>query len=156
DAAGRAPATAQTETIARDWWARRRGSAPRRPGSQVAGGRTGIGTEKRWAPAGALAPAVVIPLLLASRFRLGPGWAGAAAGAVLVVAIVVADRARRGQVPAVVRVLSLALVVVLVAEAAGVTARLVVDLVTGGPETGNATDLLSVGFGVWTYTILAF
>jgi len=46
--------------------------------------------------------------------------------------------------------------VVLVAEAAGVTARLVVDLVTGGPETGNATDLLSVGFGVWTYTILAF
>ena len=46
--------------------------------------------------------------------------------------------------------------VVLVAEAAGVTARLVVDLVEGGPETNNAEDLLSVGFGVWLYTILAF
>ena len=46
--------------------------------------------------------------------------------------------------------------VVLVAEAAGVTARLVVDLVEGGPETNSAKDLLSVGFGVWLYTILAF
>ena len=46
--------------------------------------------------------------------------------------------------------------VVLVAEAAGVTVRLVLDLVKGGPETNNATDLLSVGFGVWLYTILAF
>ena len=46
--------------------------------------------------------------------------------------------------------------VVLVAEAAGVTTRLVVDLVEGGPETNSATDLLSVGFGVWLYTILAF
>jgi hypothetical protein len=25
----------------------------------------------------------------------------------------------------------------------------------GGPETNSATDLLSVGFGVWVYTILA-
>ena len=46
--------------------------------------------------------------------------------------------------------------VVLVAEAAGVTARLVVDLVEGGPETNSAKDLLSVGFGLWLYTILAF
>jgi uncharacterized membrane protein len=53
-------------------------------------------------------------------------------------------------------VLSIALVVVLVAEAAGVAARLITDLVNGGPETNNAGDLLSVGFGVWFYTILAF
>ena len=46
--------------------------------------------------------------------------------------------------------------VVLVAEAAGVTTRLITDLVKGGPETNNPTDLLSVGFGVWLYTILAF
>jgi hypothetical protein len=63
---------------------------------------------------------------------------------------------RNDRRPSVVRALSLALVVVLVAEAAGVTARLVVDLVEGGPETNSASDLLSVGFGIWLYTILAF
>jgi uncharacterized membrane protein len=156
DAAGRAPATAQTESIARDWWAHRQVSAPRRPISTVEVVRTGIGTEKRWPLAGALALALVIPLLLPSRFSLGPSWVMPAAGAALLVAIVVADRARSGHLSAAVRVLSLALMAVLVAEAAGVTARLVVDLVRGGPETSSATDLLSVGFGVWIYTILAF
>ena len=76
--------------------------------------------------------------------------------AVLLAGIIAADRARNDRRAAVVRVLSLALVTVLVAEAAGVTVRLVVDLVEGGPETNSATDLLSVGFGVWLYTILAF
>jgi hypothetical protein len=71
-------------------------------------------------------------------------------------AIIVADRARHERRPAVVRALSVALMVVLVAEAAGVTARPVVELVEGGPETNSAKDLLSVGFGVWLYTILAF
>lgn len=74
----------------------------------------------------------------------------------LLAAIVVADRTRNDRRPAMVRALSLALMVVLVAEAAGVIVRLVVDLAEGGPETNSATDLLSVGFGVWLYTILAF
>jgi uncharacterized membrane protein len=156
DAAERAPATAQTEGTARDWWARRQVSAPRRPISKVEVARTGIGTEKRWPLAGALIVAMAIPLLLPSRFSLGPRWVIPVTDAVLLVAIVVADRARSGRLSAAVRALSLALVVVLVAEAAGVTARLIVDLVKGGPETNNATDLLSVGFGVWIYTILAF
>src|SRR5215468_6661716 len=68
DAAGRAPATAQAEGIARDWWARRQVSAPHRPSSKVGVVRTGIGTEKRWPLAGALILAIVIPLLLPSRF----------------------------------------------------------------------------------------
>jgi uncharacterized membrane protein len=156
DAAERAPATAQTETIAREWWARRQVSAPRRPISKVEVVRTGIGTEKRWPLAGALALALAIPLLLPSRFSLGPSWVVPVIDAVLLVAIVVADRSRSRRLSAAVRPLSVALVVVLVAEAAGVTGRLVVDLVKGGPETNNATDLLTVGFGVWAYTILAF
>ena len=44
----------------------------------------------------------------------------------------------------------------LVADAAGVTGRLVVDLVEGGPETNSAADLLKTGFLVWFYTIIAF
>jgi hypothetical protein len=38
-------------------------------------------------------------------------------------------------------VLSIALVVVLVAEAAGVAARLITDLVYGGPGANNPGDL---------------
>jgi uncharacterized membrane protein len=156
DAAERAPTTAQTESIARDWWARRQISASRRPISKVEVVRTGIGTEKRWPLAGALVVAAVIPLLLPSRFSLGPRWVVPAVDAVLLVAIVLADRSRTGRRSAAVRALSLALVVVLAADAAGVTARLIVDLVEGGPETKSPEALLSVGFGVWIYTILAF
>jgi hypothetical protein len=156
DAAGRAPAAAQAEGVVRDWWARRRESAPRRPISRVEVARTGIGTEKPWPLLGALAVAIIVPLLLPSRFSLGPDWIVPAVIALLLAAIVAADRARSDHRATVVRTLSVALMVVLVAEAAGVTVRLVVDLVEGGPETNSATDLLSVGFQVWLYTILAF
>ncbi|MGN6176397.1 MAG: hypothetical protein ACTHPS_26125 [Streptosporangiaceae bacterium] len=156
DAAERVPATAQAENVARDWWARRQVSAPRRPISKVEVVRTGIGTEKRWPLAGALVLALVIPLLLPWRFSLGPSWVVPVVDAALLVAIGIADRSRTGHQSAAVRAFSLALIVVLVAEAAGVTVRLVVDLVKGGPETNSATDLLTVGFGVWIYTILAF
>ena len=156
DASQRAPAAAQAETVIRDWWDRRRESAPGRPISKVEVARTGIGTEKWWPLLSALAVAIIVPLLLPSRFSLGPDWIVPAVITLLLMAIVVADRAGSDRRPAVVRALSVALVVVLVAEAAGVTVRLVLDLVQGGPETNSATDLLSVGFGVWLYTILAF
>jgi uncharacterized membrane protein len=156
DAGERAPAAAQAESIVRDWWTRRRESASRRPVSKIEVARTGIGTEKGWPLLGALAVAIAVPLLLPARFSVGPKWIVPAVEAVLLAAIVVADRARDARRPAMVRVLSLALMAVLVAEAAGVTARLIADLVQGGPETNSATDLLSVGFGVWLYTILAF
>ena len=156
DAGERGPAAAQAESIVRDWWAHRQESAPRRPVSKVEVARTGIGTEKPWPLVGALAVAIAVPLLLPARFSVGPSWIVPAVVALLLAAIVVADRARDDRRPVAVRVLSLALVVVLVAEAAGVTARLIIDLVEGGPETNSATDLLSVGFGVWLYTILAF
>ena len=155
DAGERAPAAAQAESIVRDWWARRRESAPRRPVSKVEVARTGIGTEKRWPLLGALAVAIALPLLLPARFSVGPSWIVPAVMTLLLAAIAVADRARDDRL-AMVRALSLALMVVLIAEAAGVTARLVVDLVEGGPETNSAKDLLSVGFGIWLYTILAF
>src|ERR1700750_2907968 len=156
DAGARAPAAAQAESIVREWWSRKRQSAPHRPVSKIEIVRTGIGTEKRWPLLGALAVAIAVPLLLPARFSVGPKWIVPAVLALLLAAIVVADRARGDRRPAGVRALSVALMVVLVAEAAGVTARLVVDLVEGGPETNSATDLLSVGFGVWLYTILAF
>ncbi len=152
----RAAATTQAEAIVRNWWADRRQSAPRRPISQIEVVRTGIGAEKRWPLAGALALALAIPLLLPARFSLGPSWIVPTVDAVLLVAIAVADRDRSDRRSAIVRALSLGLVIVLATDAAWVTGRLVVDLVEGGPETNSPEELLSVGFGIWFYTILAF
>jgi hypothetical protein len=100
--------------------------------------------------------AMAVPLLLPARFSLGPSWAVPALEALLLVAIIATDRGRIDRRSAVGRVLSLALVAVLVVEAAGVSGRLIVDLVEGGPETNSAKDLLETGFLVWFYTIIAF
>jgi hypothetical protein len=156
DAGDRAPAVAPAESIVLQWWARRRESAPHRPRAKAEVVRTGIGTEKRWPLFGALAVTIVVPLLLPARFSVGPNWIVPAVVVLLLAAIIVADRTRNDRRPVVVRAFSVALMVVLVAGAAGVTARLVIDLVEGGPETNNATDLLGVGFAVWLYTIVAF
>ncbi len=154
DAAERPSATAKAEASVRDWWAGRRGSAPGRPVSGA--GVVGVGPEKRWPMAVTLVLAMAVPLLLPPRFSLGPSWTAPAVEALLLMAIIAIDRGRIDRRSAAGRALSLGLVAVLVADAAGVTGRLVVDLVEGGPETNSATDLLKTGFLVWLYTIIAF
>jgi hypothetical protein len=99
--------------------------------------------------------AMAVPLLLPARFSLGPSWSVPALEALLLAAVIAVDRGRIDRRSAVGRALSLGLVAVLVADAAGVTGRLVVDLIEGGPETNSATDLLKTGFLVWAYTIVA-
>jgi hypothetical protein len=153
-AAERPTATTEAEASVRDWWARSRGSAPGRPVSQVEA--AGIRAEKRWPTAFALVLAMAVPLLLPARFSLGPRWAAPAVEALLLVLIIAGDRGRIDRRSTVGRALSLALVAVLVAEAAGVTGRLVTDLIEGGPETNSPTELLKTGFLVWFYTIIAF
>ncbi len=95
--------------------------------------------------------AIAVPLVLPPRFSFGPPWAAPLAEAVLLVAIVAIDRGRIDRWSAAGRALSLALIAVLVADAAVVASRLVVDLVKGGPETNNPTDLLKTGF--WSGSI---
>jgi uncharacterized membrane protein len=153
-AAERPPATVQVEATVRDWWAGRRGSAPGSPvsGSGIAGARA----EKRWPMAVTLVVAIAVPLLLPPRFSLSPSWAVPTVEALLLVAIIAIDRGRIDRRSTAGRALSLGLVAVLVASAAGVTSRLIVDLVEGGPETNSAADLLKTGFLVWFYTIIAF
>ena len=156
DAAERSPATAKAEAVVRQWWAGRRGSAPGGPVFRTKVAGTVIGAEKRWPMAVTLVLAMALLLLLPPRFSLGPSWIVPAVEALLLAAIVVSDQGRFDGRSAVGRALSLALVAVLVAEAAGVTTRLVIDLIEGGPETNSASDLLGVGFAVWLYTIIAF
>jgi len=151
-----APQTASAEASVRDWWDRRRITARRKPITRVEAIRTGIGSESRLTLIAALAAAFATLLLLPARFSVGPNWLTPTIEAVLLVAILIVDAVGGVRRSAEVRYLSVTLVLVLVAEAAFVTVRLVVDLVEGGPETGSAADLLRVGFGVWVYTIIAF
>jgi hypothetical protein len=154
DAAARPPATAKAEAIVRGWWAGRRQSAPGGPVSGIVA--AGAGAEKRWPMAVTLVLAMAVPLALPARFSLGPSWAVPAVEVLLLAAIVAIDWGRIDRRSAAGRALSLALVAVLAADAAGVTGRLITDLVEGGPEANSATDLLGTGFLVWLYTIIAF
>lgn len=156
-AVARTPPTAQAETSVRDWWGQRQaGAARHRSVRRIEVVRTGIGTEKRWLLAAALAIAMAILLVLPARFSLGPNWILPAVEALLLTATFAAGHSRGDRRPTAVRSLSTAMVLILVAAAIFVTARLVVDLVEGGPETNSPAELLEVGFGVWIYTILAF
>jgi hypothetical protein len=148
------PAMTTAEASVRDWWAARRDSASRGPGSGTRA--TSARAEKRWPMAFTLLLAMAVPLVLPPRFSFGPPWAVPVAEALLLVAIVAIDRGRIDRRSAAGRALSLGLMAVLVTSAAVAASRLVVDLVEGGPETNSPTDLLKTGFLVWFYTIIAF
>jgi hypothetical protein len=153
-AADRPTAAREAEASVRDWWARSRDGVPGRAVPAIAAAR--IPAERRWPMAFTLVLAMTVPLVLPTRFSVGPRWAVPAIEILLLVGIVAGDRGRIDRRSAVGRVLSLGLVAVLVADAAGVTSRLVVDLVEGGPETNSGASLLETGFLVWAYTIVAF
>ena len=114
------------------------------------------GGEKRWPMALTLVIATVLPFLLPPKFSLGPRWIIPAVEALLLVALVIADPGRIDRRSTLVRALSIGLVAILVAGAAGVTARLVVELIRGGPETNSPGQLLRVGSVVWIYVIITF
>lgn len=146
-------ATADVEATIREWWVSSE-ARERRPRIEVV--RTGIGAERRWVLAAALAVAIALLFLLPPRFHLGPTWLVPAAEALLLAAILVADHSHARRRSGVVRALSFLLVFVLIVAAAFITGQLLIDLVEGGPETNSATDLLEVAAGVWLYTIIAF
>jgi uncharacterized membrane protein len=112
--------------------------------------------EKRWPMAVTLMVAIALPLLLPAKFSLGPIWLISVLEAVLLLTLTVADPGRIDRRSAAIRTLSLVLVAILVVGAAAITARLVVDLIRGGPETHSPGQLLRVGSIAWLYVIIAF
>ncbi len=124
--------------------------------SETAASESQTQGEKRWPMAITLVVAVVLPFLLPAKFSLGPRWIIPVLEALLLVALMVADPGRIDRRSAVVRGLSLVLVAILVIGSAAVTARLVVDLIRGGPETNSPAQLLRVGSIVWVYLIITF
>ncbi len=112
--------------------------------------------EKRWPMAVTLVVAMALPFLLPPKYSLAPKWIIPAVEALLLVALVVADPGRIDRRSSFVRVLSVGLVAILVLGATTVTARLVVDLIRGGPDTNSPGQLIRIGSVVLIYIIITF
>ncbi|HYK27731.1 MAG TPA: hypothetical protein VEV61_07165 [Streptosporangiaceae bacterium] len=156
EAAARAQAPAGAADSVRMWWTARRAAAARKETSKTEVVRTGMGIDKPWVLACALIAAIAVLFVLPSRFSIGPNWLAPALEGLLLAALLLATLAHSSRRRAIVRVLSCALVLVLVANAAFITVRLVIDLVEGGPETNSPTDLIKVGSAVWVYVVISF
>ncbi|MDH6540133.1 hypothetical protein ACFXJO_08925 [Streptomyces lavendulae] len=104
----------------------------------------------------AVIAAAVLTLLLPDDLRLGPRWALPVAEGLLLVALVSGDPLRISRRSAVLRGVSVALVVVLACSTLWSTVRLTDDLIHGGSETGSASALLLAGSSVWASTVLTF
>jgi hypothetical protein len=148
--------TARADVAVRQWWDRNRQGTPWWSASKKTSARTGIAAERRWVLAVTLLVAIVVLALLPPRFSLFPRWVAPVAEAVLLGTIIMVDRKHSERRSEIVRALSYVLVLVLGASATLITGRLVIDIARGGPETNSPVKLLTIGFSVWLYTIIAF
>jgi hypothetical protein len=112
--------------------------------------------EKRWPMAITLIVAMSLPFLLPGRFSVTPQWVIPVVEGLLLIALVAADPGLIDKRSSAVRGLSLCLVGILVLGTTAVTARLVIDLIRGGPDTNSPGQLLRIGSLVLVYIIITF
>jgi hypothetical protein len=133
---------------------RERVAAPVRPSESSQGSRV-VG-EARWPMAGAVVAAIVLTFLLPDQVRPGPNWLLPTIEGLLLVAVVMGDPGEITRRSKWLRGLSVGLVSVLVVSSLWATVLLIGDLITGGPETNSAGELLKVGSIVWAANNIAF
>src|SRR5262245_15929180 len=112
--------------------------------------------EARWPMAGAVLAAIVLTILLPDAVRLGPKWLLPLIEGALLIAVIFGDPGRINRRSRLLRVVSIALVSVLVFATLWATGQLIDDLIHGGPETNSAGDLLEAGGVVWVSNNIAF
>src|SRR5512132_4214273 len=112
--------------------------------------------EARWPMASAVLVAMVLTVLMPDEVRLGPPWLIPLLAGVLLVVLIVGDPGRISRRSSVLRGFSIALVSVLAAEALRSTARLIDQLIEGGPHTSEPGPLLAAGAIVWISNNIAF
>jgi hypothetical protein len=106
--------------------------------------------------AGAVVAAMLLTLLLPSDLRLGPRWLLPILEGVLLVVLIVGDPGRISKRSSVLRGSSIALVAVLIAQSLWSTARLIEELIVGGPHTDKPGPLLAAAAIVWVSNNIAF
>ena len=112
--------------------------------------------EHRWPMALAVLAAIVLTSTVPSSLRFGPSWLVPVVEGVLLVALIVGDPGRIDRRSRWLRVLSIVLVAALLLTALSFTAQLISDLVSGGPATDSANELLRAGGCVWVSNNIAF
>lgn len=106
--------------------------------------------------AGAVLAAMVLTVLLPKEVRLGPPWLTPLLEGVLLVVLILGDPGKISKRSSVLRGSSIALVSVLAAQALWSTARLIEELIVGGPHTSEPGPLLAAGAIVWMSNNIAF
>jgi hypothetical protein len=112
--------------------------------------------ESRWPSAGAVVAAMVLTVLLPGQLRFVPAWLLLSLEGVLLVALVFGDPGRIDRRSNELRIVSIALVAVLVLNSLIATYLLIGDLIHGGKETNSASALLIAGSVVWVSNNIAF
>jgi hypothetical protein len=112
--------------------------------------------ESRWPMAAAVVVAIALTILLPKNHRVLPEGVVPLLEGVLLLALIAGDPGAIDRRSRQLRAISIALVSVLVLSALWATVRLIEVLITGGPQTNSASDLLEAGTIVWTGNILAF
>jgi hypothetical protein len=106
--------------------------------------------------AGAVLAAMLLTLLLPSELRLGPRWLLPILEGALLVVLIIGDPGRISKRSSVLRGFSIALVTVLIAQSLWSTARLIEELIVGGPHTNKPGPLLAAAGIVWVSNNIAF
>jgi hypothetical protein len=112
--------------------------------------------ESRWPMVGAVLAAALLTILLPDRLTFGPPWLVPVGECILLVALVLGDPGRITRRTKVLRVASIVLVGLLAASALWDTTQLVKELISGGPATNSASELLSTGSVILLCNAIAF
>ena len=128
----------------------------RTPEPREAGSQGQVVGEARWPMASAVVTAMVLTVLLPEGERTLPVWVLPLLEGILLVALIAGDPGAIDRRSRLLRVLSIALVAILVVGALGATVQLIDVLIGGGHETNSATELLEAGSIVWVANIIAF
>jgi hypothetical protein len=115
-----------------------------------------IAGEHRWPMAAAVLIGVILTASFPDRWSFGPFWLVPACECVLLVALVIGDPGRIDRRSNAMRIISIALVAVLVSSTLWYTGHLIDELITGGNATNDASTLLSQGVSVWFCNVLVF
>lgn len=119
-----------------------------------------VSIEPRWPVALAISTFVVLTVVLRSlepdRQSLGPQWLVPAAEIVMLALLLAADPTRAVSRRHWLRPLALGSVAVLAVAVLASTAKLINDLIRGGPITNSGGTLLASGFLIWAGNVLVF
>jgi hypothetical protein len=115
-----------------------------------------IAVERRWPMAAAVLVAVILTASFPGRWSVGPVWLIPLCECVLLVALVIGDPGRIDRRSNAMRIISIALVAVLVLSTLWSTGNLIDELITGGQATDDASTLLSQGVSVWFCNVIVF